>query len=185
MTIKEAVKGNGTALGIMACSGMIKKAETMLVDNENIEFACVYNVYNISNDEKLKVNTSIKTRNRTPGVTVLTNKRVFFCSSILGNVDSKQIRIEDIQSVDYKTMLGMATIRIKGITDMIIIEATKKTAENMLKKINNLQSTERKNESTIIETISSADEIMKYKQLLDNGAITQKEFDKKKQELLK
>lgn len=31
---------------------------------------------------------------------------------------------------------------------------------------------------------SSADEILKYKQLLDCGAITQEEYDKKKQELL-
>lgn len=34
MTIKEAVQGNGTKLGIMACSSMIKKAETMLTSNE-------------------------------------------------------------------------------------------------------------------------------------------------------
>lgn len=184
MTIKEAVQGNGTALGIWACSGMIKKAEAMLIDNENVEFACVYNVYNISNNEELKVNTSIKVKNRTAGVTVLTNQRIFFCSSILRNVNSKQIRIEDIQSVDYKTMLGMASIRIKGITDMIIIEATKKTAEEMIKKINQLQNS-KKNNSKPIKTVSNADEIIKFKQLLDNGVITQEEFERKKQELLK
>lgn len=36
-----------------------------------------------------------------------------------------------------------------------------------------------------LENNCNADEIMKYKQLLDNGIITQEEFDKKKQELLK
>jgi len=183
MTIKEAVKGNGTFLGIKACSGMIKKAESMLADNEQVEFACVYNVYNVPNDEELKVNTSIKIKNRTAGVTVLTNKRVFFCSSILGNTTSKQIQIEDIQSVDYKTLLGMASIRIKGITDMIIIEATKKTAEAMVKKINQLQSSKDINSTT--KNISNADEILKYKHLLDDGIITQEEFEKKKTELLK
>lgn len=46
---------------------------------------------------------------------------------------------------------------------------------------------ERISESRQIGTCnnSNADEIMKYKQLLDNGAITQEEYDKKKQELLK
>ncbi len=35
------------------------------------------------------------------------------------------------------------------------------------------------------DSISVADELLKYKQLLDTGAITQEEYDKKKQELLK
>ena len=84
MTIKEAVKGNGTTLGIMVCSGMIKKAESMLMADEKVEFACVYNVYNVPNNSNLEVNVGLKVKNRTAGVTVLTNKRVFFCSSILG-----------------------------------------------------------------------------------------------------
>ncbi len=33
-------------------------------------------------------------------------------------------------------------------------------------------------------TIASADALVKYKQLLDDGAITQEEFDAKKKELL-
>ena len=42
-------------------------------------------------------------------------------------------------------------------------------------------------ESKKIESssLSNAEEIMKFKQLLDNGIITQEEFEKKKQELLK
>lgn len=34
------------------------------------------------------------------------------------------------------------------------------------------------------ESISAADEIKKYKELLDQGALTQEEFDKKKKEFL-
>lgn len=182
MTIKEAVKGNGTTLGIMVCSGMIKKAESMLMADEKVEFACVYNVYNVPNNSNLEVNVGLKVKNRTAGVTVLTNKRVFFCSSILGNVECKQIRIQDIQSADYKSLLGMATIRIKGITDMIIIEATKKTAEEMINKINQIQ--ERTNNPIKIEEISIADEILKFKELLEQGIITQDEFERKKKQLL-
>ena len=139
MTIKEAVKGNGTPLGILTCSGMIKKAEKMISNNENIQFACVYNVYSEPTNVKLKVNIGINPKGKTAGVTVLTDKRIFFCSSILGNINSKQININDIQSVDYKTMMGLATVRIKGITEMIVIECTKKTAERLIFKINELQ----------------------------------------------
>ena len=102
MTIKEAVKGNGTMLGILACSGMIKKAETMLSNDENVEFACVYNVYTEPNNENLKVNIGLDTKKKNAGVIVLTNKRIFFLSSILGKTISKQIKIQDIQSVDKK-----------------------------------------------------------------------------------
>lgn len=38
---------------------------------------------------------------------------------------------------------------------------------------------------TIVNNVSSADEILKLKQLLDSGIITQEEFDKKKSQLLK
>ena len=42
-----------------------------------------------------------------------------------------------------------------------------------------------KNTSTNISSVSNADEILKFKQLLDEGIITQDEFERKKQELLK
>lgn len=184
MTIKEAVKGNGTMLGILACSGMIKKAETMLSNDENVEFACVYNVYTESNNKDLKVNIGFDTKKKVAGVTVLTNKRIFFVSSILGSIISKQIKIQDIQSADYKTTLSLATIRIKGITEMIVIEATKKTAEEMMSKINELQS-KFNDGTTFVSNISQADEILKFKKLLNEGIITQEEFERKKQELLK
>lgn len=184
MTIKEAVKGNGTMLGILACSGMIKKAETMLSNDENVEFACVYNVYTEPNNENLKVNIGLDTKKKNAGVIVLTNKRIFFLSSILGKTISKQIKIQDIQSVDYKTTLSLATIRIKGITEMIVIEATKKTAEEMIRKISDLQSNSN-SEKTSLGSISQADELLKFKKLLDEGIITQEEFERKKQQLLK
>lgn len=38
--------------------------------------------------------------------------------------------------------------------------------------------------SKVDKNVSNADSLMKYKQLLDQGAITQEEFDRKKSELL-
>ena len=42
----------------------------------------------------------------------------------------------------------------------------------------------KENGETSNHTISNADELKKYKELLDSGAITQEEYDKKKKELL-
>ena len=42
-----------------------------------------------------------------------------------------------------------------------------------------------KNAPNIPKGISAADELTKYKSLLDQGVITQAEFDKKKEDLLK
>lgn len=43
----------------------------------------------------------------------------------------------------------------------------------------------RKSENNIEQIQSAADEIKKYKELLDQGIITQEEFETKKQQLLK
>ena len=67
---------------------------------------------------------------------------------------------------------------------MIVIEATKKTAEEMIRKINDLQSNSN-SEKTSLGSISQADELLKFKKLLDEGIITQEEFERKKQQLLK
>lgn len=59
-----------------------------------------------------------------------------------------------------------------------------KTAEEICEYIEKKIVENQKGNTTIIQQNSSADEIAKYKQLLDNGIITQEEFDTKKKQLL-
>ena len=66
--------------------------------------------------------------------------------------------------------LGMTTADAAKDPNALILRAFNKEVPNKEKGTNN---------------ISNADEIMKFKQLLDQGIISQEEFDKKKQELLK
>lgn len=40
------------------------------------------------------------------------------------------------------------------------------------------------NETTVTSNFSAADELLKYKELLDAGVLTQEEFDSKKKQLL-
>lgn len=60
-----------------------------------------------------------------------------------------------------------------------------KIAEEVKNKVFELQQqAESKSVSQIINPLSGADEILKYKQLLDEGIITQEEFNAKKKQLL-
>lgn len=43
---------------------------------------------------------------------------------------------------------------------------------------------EEKSNETVVATVSAADELLKFKNLLDSGVISQEDFDKKKQQLL-
>lgn len=57
------------------------------------------------------------------------------------------------------------------------------SAERLLKTVNNMRASV-KSKSDSKPTVSATYEIAKYKSLLDSGAITQEEYDKKKNELL-
>ena len=81
-------------------------------------------------------------------------------------------------------MTKTGELRINGITETFVIKILKKGIEQEIKKAINVA---RNNTNTSERnfTTSNADEIRKYKQLYDDGIITQEEFEKKKQELLK
>lgn len=159
----------------------VKKTEKMLMNNEKVLYAVGGNMNIVDNQEALKVDFfSIK--GKLAGVLTITNKRVIFCNSVLGAVHGKEISLKDIQSIDKKevSFLGIGKFRIKGITETFVMDISRKgIIEEIEKAINS-----NKQEKEYSNNISSADEIMKFKKLLDDGIITQEEFERKKQELL-
>ena len=160
----------------------VKKTENMLMADEKVLYAVGGNMNIVDNQEALKVDF-FNAKGKLAGVLTITNKRVIFCNSVLGAVHSKEIALKDIQSIDNKevSFLGIGKLRIKGITETFVMDISRKgIIEEIEKTINsNKQEKESRN------NISNADEIMKFKKLLDDGIITQEEFKKKKQELLK
>ena len=77
MTVEEAIRKSGTK-NILA-KGSTKKTQQMIQPNEDVLYAINTNV-TIKN-----VNTSISImKNKINGVFCITNKRILFCSSILG-----------------------------------------------------------------------------------------------------
>ncbi|GMQ56751.1 hypothetical protein AN1V17_11450 [Vallitalea sediminicola] len=66
-----------------------------------------------------------------------------------------------------------------------IYKLAKQSADEIISTLEMISSNNESNEEiAVTNTSSPADEILKYKELLDMGAITQEEFDKKKKDLL-
>ncbi len=193
MTVDEAIKRSGTT-NILA-KGSTKKAQKLIENNEEVIYALNTNVLIVDTNKTLMKNTKgmFSLTNGLNGVVVVTNKRVIFCSSILGNSKIKQILIQDITSIDENIngLTKMGQFRIQGITETFVLNIYKSKIvddlRNAIYKCQEMQNKAYSETNTIINSYqsSNADEILKFKQLLDEGIITQSEFERKKQELLK
>ncbi len=81
--------------------------------------------------------------------------------------------------------LGMTTANAAKDPNTLILRAFNKEIPKKSEEIYNyILEKIQKGKNANVNNISSADEIMKFKKLLDEGIISQDEFDKKKQELL-
>lgn len=103
-----------------------------------------------------------------------------YMDSVLCRVNpkkSKQLVFEDINNVDF----GKNTLKLigTGVKFRISNITNAETIKSVI--IDKKKSEQIKSNST---TASSADELKKYKELLDGGVISQEEFDKRKKQLL-
>lgn len=129
MTVEEAIKKSGTK-NILA-KGSTQKAQQMIQPDEEVFYAINTNV-TIKN-----VNTSISLmKNKINGVFCITNKRILFCSSILGTLNQKQMNIKDIVAIeDYiNGFTKMGQIAIKGITEIFLIDIYKSKLADEIKE---------------------------------------------------
>lgn len=189
MNIEEYVKNNKT-YNILNRSAIIK-AQKLIESNEEVLYALVTNI-SISpktdtsfRNQKNFFGGAMQIKNTLSGVIVITNKRIIFCNSVIGTTNEKQLRIEDIQSIDeHISVFKTGELRVNGITETFIIKILRKDLNEEIKKAINKARNEQKN-NNISSTISNADEIRKYKQLCEDGIITNEEFERKKAELLK
>lgn len=142
----------------------------------------------LSVDEHIKDLENCSTNDRI-GIIVCTNKRVL----IIGMNSSIDIPLYKINSVSYTRDGITGTISITdGATTRKVERVSSESLSSFTNRINKeIANYNKPNTSTIspirqvINTSSCADELIKFKQLLDAGALTQEEFDIKKKELLK
>lgn len=107
----------------------------------------------------------------------VTNKRVYGKARFGVRVD---IPIDSISSVGEITKLkGVSVASSSGVIKFFWISNSQQIKEEITKLILSRSKTNNMEISN-----SSADELKKFKELLDSGAITQEEFDAKKKQLL-
>lgn len=105
---------------------------------------------------------------------------IVFEDSVLCKVNSKkskQLVFEDINNVDF----GKNTLKIVG-TGIKFKISNLTNAENIKSVIIEKKKTAQSKSDSL--SINNADELIKYKNLLDNGVISQEEFDAKKKQIL-
>ena len=113
----------------------------------------------------------------------ITDKRVYGTVAFGMRVD---IPLDSIAAVSTTTLMrGITVASSSGKINFLLI----KNVKEMYEQINCLLGKRQQNTSMLINTgadnpQSNADEIRKFKELLDAGIITQEEFDAKKKQLL-
>lgn len=116
---------------------------------------------------------------------VVTDKRVYGKIALGKRVD---LPLDSISAVALTITLlqGISISTSSGRISFYFIEKPKEIHKEISTLIINRQSKINFNASTLKQETpqSNADELKKYKDLLDNGVITQEEFDQKKKQLL-
>lgn len=149
----------------------VKELPNVLQENETIMYA-----------------TSGFVDNNTWLITCTDKRIIFLDKGMIFGLKQVEIPIEKINSVSHSKGLMFGTITIHhGSDNMEIKQISKTTLTPMIEAINNeIEKTKDKNNNlTDSNNVTSiADEISKFKDLLDAGAITEDEYEIKKTELL-
>ena len=95
-----------------------------------------------------------------------------------------EYKIKFVTTHPYKKMFYIDLLKGKKTqTDSFIYKTNQTLAENIIALIVSIKASSEKSTNST-QQVSAADELLKFKELLDCGAITQEEFDQKKKQLL-
>lgn len=159
--------------------GNIENAEKNLWDTEQVLYVSPTNaiVYTINTRKKEKL----------PGVFILTDRRVLFFFKAGFSEASIIFNLSEVNSINCSgNGLSGGHIEIHTVTKTLDILVTykKEIMREIQNTINNAISKCQGQVQSNTSVLEAPDEIRKYKQLLDDGIITQEEFEAKKKQLL-
>lgn len=143
----------------------------------------------LGKDEHIKAMTSGLTDGNT-WLIVCTNKRILMLDKgMIYGLKLIDIPLDRINSISHSKGLILGKISITdGATTRTIQNVSNITvsffADTVNKEIELYKQAKNNRSNQVVNPISVADELIKYKQLLDMDALTQEEFDAKKKELL-
>lgn len=118
-----------------------------------------------------------------------TNKRIIFIDcGLLYGVRHSEVMIDKVNAVSFVNGLILGEIHIEdGASTRIIENVQKRSTKPFVDAVHKAMGLSHQNKQQIITqqtNVSVADEILKFKQLMDNGIITQEEFEQQKRRLL-
>lgn len=124
---------------------------------------------------------------------VITSKRIMMAQKqMIAGEKMQTVYLDNLNDITFKSGIVMGTMTIDTIKEVFNVGLDKISAKAVSEKIhsaidelrNYANAPALEAASSLVDKISPADEILKYKQLLDAGAITQEEFEIKKKQLL-
>ena len=130
--------------------------------------------------------------NHARGTITLTNQRIFFCQDLAmgSGKDERHFPLESIIKASFRVDNNMPFLVIESLTDNMMILCKEKEARPGLEILEQMLAQKRKDQKAEFaeiakgETKSGAQELREWKALLDEGIITQAEFDAKKKQVL-
>lgn len=171
-------------------------AGLMRTNNKKLPFQMILDSLAPDADVLLAVGANTGTVGKTAYQMVavaFTNTRLLIAgkpNSLIGtfmSAGAKSIKLDKVNSIG---VFGM-NIRLDTIGDEDVVlgsyspEIRQKLSAEIQKIVNQYQSEKAsQSNATVIQQASAADELKKFKELLDMGVITQEEFDAKKKQLL-
>lgn len=120
----------------------------------------------------------------------ITNKRIIMGQQKLVGQSFQTVMIDNLNDITMKTGMIFGTVIIDTVKETFNVGINKISAKKINSVIHNVLLSLKEERKSSIQTAnqqnvhSSADELLKFKNLLDMGAITQEEFEKKKRDLL-
>lgn len=169
----------------LGLTGQKEKIKQYLLKDEQIINALSANASIKSSGEKLKV-SHLQLSNKKPGIFIITSKRVFHVAKVLWDVEFEQISLDQIDSVEFKTGMFVANLRIYGRNNIMEVDLSKDEAEKCSRMINNAMELY-KHPSAPTLPVPQADplaQIQKLAELKEQGVLSEEEFNEKKQQLL-
>ncbi|MFW8618641.1 PH domain-containing protein [Enterococcus innesii] len=155
-----------------------KLIEEQLNDDEYVMF-CFVGLHNFVSTTKHDNNYAY----------ALTNKRLILAQQkVIGN-NVQSIVLDNLNNVSKNAGMMYGTLTINTLGASVVVGVDKGAADNINDELNKIIYDLKNTANTSIvlnnsSAVTPVDEIRKYKELLDDGIISQEEFDKKKTELL-
>ncbi len=115
----------------------------------------------------------------------LTNERIIMAQKKAIGQEVQSVAIDYLNDITLSTGLIYGVVTIDTMKEVFNVALLKGQAQKINDKIHELLLSHKgERQEYQVDSQSSADEIMKFKNLLDMGVITQEEFEQKKRQLL-